>query len=163
VRFFIPSIPAGRIEYFVVSIVVGLVGLGINLALFDLQVDVANQELVSYNRNNLALFIAITLVLFVINIINMLRRIKDTGRSSGIIILAFIPLVNIVFGIWLILAGPEQTASYAPYGDDPYNPDSWVKTPDPNVDAGPSVSYQGKELLLPGEHSWSRGDESEAA
>lgn len=161
-RFFLPSNPAGRLEYILVSIVIGAAIYGANLALINLRIDIDARQ-ANFNRAELGVFLVIAFVLYALAIINMLRRINDTGRSTGIIVLAFIPVVNLLFAVWLILAGPEHTASYAPFGDNPYDPDAWVKTPDPKADSGPVVSYQGQELLLPGEQGWDRDNQSDAA
>ena len=67
------------------------------------------------------LVMAITLVLAVIagtgNVLMMIRRVHDLGKSGYFVLLAFVPIIGIIFSIYLLCA-PGQVG-WNEYGADP--------------------------------------------
>lgn len=165
-RFFTTMQKAGRLEYFLVSLVLG--GFAYLAALYLLQVEVTfvegtevtDLDNVSFNAGALGLFaIAMAVILF-LSVINTLRRLKDLQKSGWLFILTLIPIVSFFFGLYLLFApGGYDTTTYTPYGDNPYDPNSWVPPEAPST-SGTGVSYQGHDIYLPGEDSWNQGEEA---
>lgn len=159
-RFFNPSSPAGRLEYLVVGLVLYAIAYWATLTFLALSVDVDTQEF-TYSAGGVTTWLFILILVLAFGMINVLRRMTDLNLGSGWVICHFIPVINVIFHLYLLLASGIDKKTYAPYGDNPYNPDSWVPKPAPNTSSVPSnsVSFQGKPLLLPGEENW----DSEAA
>jgi len=54
-----------------------------------------------------------------------IRRLKDLGKSGWFILLGFVPLVNLIFGLWLLLA-PGTSQQLVVASDRPaQDTDSW--------------------------------------
>ncbi len=149
-RFFTPSIPAGRLEYFGVLIITTIGLYAILFAVLEIRVDQLTGE-VAYSADRLAFGLFLYLIWFVISIINVLRRITDLGISSAWAFTLLVPVLGTLFSFYLLLASGVKRSTFAPYGDDPLNPDSWVATPTAD-NTGPAVTYNGQALYLPGEH-----------
>ncbi|MBT8241613.1 MAG: hypothetical protein KJN63_10330 [Acidimicrobiia bacterium] len=62
-------------------------------------------------------------------------------------------VVSTVLQLLVGIATPSDEKVYAPHGDNPNDPNSWVERPAPGG-AGPAVTFQGEELRLPGEDKW---------
>lgn len=149
-RFFTPSIPAGRLEYFGVLIITTIALYAIVFAVLEIRVDQLTGQ-VAYSADRLAFGLFLYLIWFTISIINVLRRITDLGISSAWAFTLLIPILGMLFSFYLLLASGVKRTTYAPYGDDPLNPDSWVAKPTADS-TGPAVTYNGQALYLPGEH-----------
>ena len=148
-RFFTPSHPAGRLEYLLIQL--GLYAV-LYFAIFltlGLSVDIEAAE-VSYDATAITLVLCIVIVVVMLQWITVLRRLYDLHMGSGWVICNFIPIVAIIFHLYLLLASGVSRETYAPYGDNPYNPDSWVP-PAEASSTSPAVTFQGQALLLPGE------------
>jgi uncharacterized membrane protein YhaH (DUF805 family) len=152
-RFFTTTIPAGRLEYFVVAVILNVVLAASVLMFFELDVDPLTRE-VSYAADKLAAMAFIYVGFLAIGIINCLRRMKDLHMGTGMLLLFLIPIVNILFQLMLLLSSGVKSETYAPYGDDPCDPNSWVSTPTVSEASPPAVTFQGQALLLPGEDRW---------
>lgn len=158
-RFLTTTHPAGRLEYLAVMLVMYAVNLFAFATLLQLEIDPVTQEF-SYSREQLALFAFVMVGNIVVGLINVLRRMKDLHMGGAWIIMHFIPLLNIFFHLMLLFSKGVKRETYAPYGDDPYNPDSWVAKPSATEAAGPAVTFRGQALLLPGEDGWQSSDEA---
>lgn len=70
---------------------------------------------------NGALVMFITLILAVVagtgNVMLMIRRVHDLGRSGYFVLLAFIPVIGIIFSIYLFCAKGQD--GWNEYGADP--------------------------------------------
>jgi len=67
-------------------------------------------------------------------------------------ILGFAAL-STVLQLLLGVATASSDKVYAPHGDNPNDPNSWVERPAVGK-SGPAVTFQGEELRLPGEDKW---------
>ena len=152
-RFFTTVTPAGRLEYFIVGLIINVAVAVAIIGLFELRVDPLSQE-VSYAVDKLAVMAFIYVGFLALAIINVLRRMKDIGMGSAWILLLFVPLVNILFQLQLLFSSGIKTATYTPYGDDPYDPNSWVPPATSSGTGTPAVTFRGQALTLPGEDSW---------
>jgi uncharacterized membrane protein YhaH (DUF805 family) len=152
-RFFTTTIPAGRLEYFAVGLILNVVVTAAALMYFELEVDPLTRE-VSYAADKLAAMAFIYVGFLAVGIINCLRRMKDLHMGAGMLILFLIPIVNILFQLMLLLSSGVKSETYAPFGDDPYDPNSYVPTPVVSSTSAPAVTFQGHALLLPGEDRW---------
>lgn len=158
-RFLTTNTPAGRLEYLAIMVVMYVVNFFAATMLLELQIDAVTQEF-SYSTQQIAPFAFIYVGNFIFGLITILRRMKDLHMGSGWIILHFIPLVNILFHLNLLISSGMKRQTYAPFGDNPYNPDSWVAKPATDGSAGPAVTFQGQALMLPGEDGWQRQDDA---
>lgn len=152
-RFFTPSTPAGRLEFLVILIATAAVQYWAVFQFLELEIDVANRELAFVERR-LGVATGIVIAMLPLQWISGMRRLADVRKSASLAIPMLIPGVGILFGLFLAINGADRRIGYAPFGDDPHNPDSWVEDPDLNSTA-PVVTYQGQELRLPGEERWS--------
>lgn len=159
-RFFTTTTPAGRLEYLLVMVVLYIASYFALNTLLSLQIDPVTQEF-SYTRDRLVAFSFIMVGTVVVGLINVLRRMKDLHMGSAWLIMHFLPLLNIVFHLMLLFSNGVKRETYAPYGDNPLNPDSWVPNPTVGETSGPAVTFRGQALLLPGEEGW--GNEDQAA
>ena len=158
-RFLTTTHPAGRLEYLAVMIVMWAVNVFALVVLLQLDVDAAAQDF-SYSSDQLAVFAFVMVGNVFFGLINVLRRMKDLHMGGAWIIMHFIPLLNIIFHLMLLLSSGVKRTTYSPYGDDPYNPDSWVAKPTPGESSAPAVTFQGQALLLPGEDAWQNKDKA---
>lgn len=158
-RFLTTNTPAGRLEYLAVTIVMYVVYWFSIATLLEFEINTSTQEF-SYSTQSLAAFAFIMVGILVIGLINALRRMKDLHMSSGWIILHFVPILNIFFHLMLLFSSGVKRQTYAPYGDNPYNPDSWVAKPASDGTGDPAVTFQGQALMLPGEDGWQREDDA---
>ena len=158
-RFFTTTTPAGRLEYLLVMIVLYVVNFFAFSTLLKFEIDPLTQEF-SYTRDQLAVFAFVMVGTTAVGLINVLRRMKDLHMGGAWIIMHFIPLLNILFHLMLLFSSGMKRETFAPYGDNPYNPDSWVPNPTTGENAPPAVTFRGQALLLPGEDSWGAQDEA---
>ena len=158
-RFLTTMKPAGRLEYLAVMIVMYIVTYFAFSMLLEVELDLSTQEF-SYSSQQLAVFAFIMVGNLAIGLINVLRRMKDLHMGSAWIILHFIPLLNVLFHLNLLFSSGMKRQTYAPYGDNPHNPDSWVAKPTPGGPSGSAVTFRGQALLLPGEESQFRQDDA---
>jgi uncharacterized membrane protein YhaH (DUF805 family) len=154
-RFLTTTTPAGRLEYFAVMIVLYIGNFFAFNVLLSLDVDPVTQDF-SYSRDRLAAFAFAIVGVLVVGLINVLRRMKDLHMGGGWIIMHFIPLLNIIFHLMLLFSNGMKRETYAPYGDDPYSPNSWVAKPTARTGSAPAVTFRGQPLLLPGEEGWNQ-------
>lgn len=158
-RFLTTTTPAGRLEYLAVMIVLYVANFFSLTLLLKLEFDPLTQEY-SYARDQLAVFAFAIVGVLVIGLINVLRRMKDLHMGTGWLVLHFIPLLSIFFHVMLLFSSGVKRNTYAPYGDDPHNPDSWVAKPTAGATQAAAVTFRGQALLLPGEESWHTKDEA---
>lgn len=158
-RFLTTNTPAGRLEYLAVTIVMYAVYVFAFTTLLEVEIDPSTQDF-SYSTQKLATFAFVFVGIVIVGLINALRRMKDLHMGGAWIILHFIPLLNIFFHLMLLFSSGMKRQTYAPYGDNPYNPDSWVAKPASDGSGGPAVTFQGQALLLPGEDAWQSKDEA---
>ena len=200
--------PAGRLEFFALNLMIGivlfvvsvwvaqsLVELGDTVGTSFTEVDMETGELgetqafggapVARASDTIrsflfagAAFVFSLLVASVLSFLLVLRRLTDLGASlwlsfvplsPSIAFMASIPLTSLVdgallgtvilglsalafvFNLWLLFGKGQAKQIVAPYGDNPYDPASWVA---PSYGAGStSVTFNGQELRLPGEHN----------
>jgi len=152
-RFFTPSIPAGRLEYLGVLIVTTLMSMLVVFTMLELRVDQLTGQ-IAYSADRLAVGLLFYMIIWVVSFVNVLRRLTDLGMSGWWALALIVPLVGLVFQLYLLVASGINTRTYAPYGEDPLNPDSWVPSPSQSGPTGPSVTYNGQALYLPGEDVW---------
>ncbi len=158
-RFLTTNTPAGRLEYLAVMIVMYVVNFFAFSILLEVQIDPSTADF-SYSTQQIAVFAFVMAGNLIIGLINALRRMKDLHMGGAWIILHFIPFLNILFHLNLLFSSGIKRQTYAPFGDNPYNPDSWVAKPAADGSGGPAVTFQGQALLLPGEDSWQRKDDA---
>lgn len=149
-RFFTTVTPAGRLEYFFVAIVLNVIVYASVILLFELTVDPVTRE-ISYAADKLALMAFIYVGFLFLAVINVLRRMKDLHMGAGWVVLLFVPVVNLIFQLMLLLSSGVSSDTYTPFGDNPYDPDSWVPPAPASGTGGPAVTFRGQALLLPGE------------
>ena len=149
-RFFMPSHPAGRLEYLLVMIGTYVVGWFAVVMVLGLSVDTQTREL-TYDASTVTAVLCIIILVVAVQWITVLRRLYDLHMGSGWVVCTIIPLVSIFFHLYLLLASGVSRETFAPYGSNPYNPDSWVAPAPTDGSAGPAVTFQGQALLLPGE------------
>ncbi len=158
-RFFTTTTPAARLEYLLVMIVLYVVNFFAFSTLLKLEIDPVTQEF-SYTRDQLAVFAFVMVGSTAVGLINALRRMKDLHMGTAWIVMHFIPLLNIIFHLMLLFSSGMRRETFAPYGDNPYNPDSWVPNPTTDANSRPAVTFRGQALLLPGEESWNGQDKA---
>ena len=158
-RFLTTTTPAGRLEYLAIMIVLYVANYFTFTVLLSLDVDPITQDF-SYSRDRLAAFTFALVGVLVVGLINVLRRMKDLRMGSAWIVMHFVPLLNIIFHLMLLFSKGTKRETYAPYGDNPYSPDSWVAKPAVGAGSGPAVTFRGQALLLPGEDSWKREEDA---
>lgn len=147
-RFFMPSHPAGRLEYLLIQIGLYAVFYFALAVVLGLSVDPTTREL-SYNAPMLTAVVCIVIVVIALQWITVLRRLYDLHMGGGWAFCTILPVIGLIFHVYLLVASGVSRETFAPYGDNPYNPDSWVAPAD--AGAGPSVTFRGQALLLPGE------------
>lgn len=158
-RFITTTTPAGRLEYLAVMIALYVVNFFSVSVVLKFEVDPITQEF-SYSTDNLAAFAFIIVGTLSLGLINVLRRMKDLALGSGWLVLHFVPLVQIFFHLMLLFSSGVKRSTYAPYGEDAHDPDSWVAKPTPGASSGPAVTFRGQALMLPGEEGWQSKDEA---
>jgi len=149
-RFFMPSIPAGRAEYFAVLLLSTIALYAIVFAVLEVRVDQFTGE-IAYSANRLAFGLLLYMIWFVVSVINVLRRLTDLTMNAAWALLLLLPVAGFVFSLFLLLASGSKRSTYSPYGDDPYDPESWVDKSD--AGKAPSVMLNGRPIYLPGEHN----------
>lgn len=205
---FNPRNPAGRLEFFALNLMIGIVlfviavwvaqsavELGTTVQPTFTEIDVNTGETIDNEgfggapvaaasdsiRTFLVAGAAFVFSLFVASVLSfllVLRRLTDLGASlwlsllplsPSIAFMASIPLattvpgellgmvilglsaLSFVFNLWLIFGKGQAKQIVAPYGDNPYDPASWV--PPAHGSGSTSVTFNGQELRLPGEHN----------
>ena len=149
-RFLLPSNPAGRLEYFLIVVVMNIAQFAAIRYLLELEVTDPVAREFSYNTGQLGTTAVIYVAALAVIWITVLRRLTDLNMGSIMAIALFIPVIAQIFQLWLLLAKGIGHTTIAPYGDNPYDPESWVESPKPGA-RGPAVTYKGQELRLPGE------------
>ena len=149
-RFFLPSVPAGRLEYLVIVLVMNVAQFAAIRYLLELEVIDPVAREISYNTGEIGTTAVIYVAALAVIWITVLRRLTDLNMGSMAAIALFIPVIAQIFQLWLLLAKGIGHTTIAPYGDNPYDPQSWVETPKHGA-SGPAVTYKGQELRLPGE------------
>lgn len=155
-RFFTTLEKAGRLEFFLVRLVLSVASFISVFSVLQLRpVDTTLMDnptvsdTFSYSAAMIPVFLICMAAIMFFSIINVCRRLKDIGKGFGLALLLFVPIIGAFFELYLLFAKGDQQKTYAPYGDDPYDPQSYIAPAKPN--AGPAVSYQGQDLYLPGE------------
>ncbi|MGI9607305.1 MAG: DUF805 domain-containing protein [Acidimicrobiales bacterium] len=156
-RFFNPGHPAGRLEYLLVQIGLYAIAYFATVMMIAFDVNLSSREF-SYNASGITAWAFIIVGVLGVSFITVLRRMHDLHLGSGWVFLHFLPLISIFFHLYLLLSSGISRQTYAPYGDNPLDPNSWVPSVEPGQGGGTAVSFQGKPLLLPGEENWSEQD-----
>ena len=108
-----------RIEYFLSAIISGIVGgIAYSLGLATLFMGAATGSAGASFFGILLGFAALIASMW-FSLAQGVKRLHDLNKTGWMILLLFIPIVNIVFGLYMLFAdgtvGPNQ------YGDDPKN------------------------------------------
>ena len=90
-RIFLPSVPARRLEYFLMMVVTTIAGYVATNFYLQLAVDVDTRE-VSYIARNLPTYSLILAVILAIQIIASMRRLNDLGKPTGAAFLVLLPI-----------------------------------------------------------------------
>lgn len=69
------------------------------------------------------LFIIVALSLIILSVFQTMKRLHDLGKSGWYSLLNFLPLVNLAFGMYLLLV--KGTPGPNMYGEDPNDPSQW--------------------------------------
>lgn len=153
-RFFLPSFPAGRLEYLVIMVAMNAINWFAITQILDFEaIDPFAREF-GYDASKITTVAFILFGTFAISMITILRRLTSLKMPGMAVLVLFIPIISLFFQLWLLLAKGVESKTIAPYGDNPYDPDSWVAKPAPGSTNGPVVTYQGQALRLPGEETW---------
>ena len=155
-RFFTTLEKAGRLEYFLVSLAINALMyllvryvLGLAVSINPTESTVPGTGDLAFNSGAIPLFLVGATVAIYLSVVNICRRLKDLRMGYAWALLLFVPIVGFFFSLYLLFATGIESKTYTPYGDDPYDPNSWV--PPETSNPGPAVTYQGKGLFLPGE------------
>ena len=167
-RFLTTLYPARRLEYFGVLVVLQIVYYCLIRFVLQLEVDLSAPNAqsdplgaISYSEPGLPIFFLGWALTLYLDVINVGRRLKDLRFGFRWILLLFIPAIGTIFSLYLVLAKGIDRKTYTPYGDDPYDPNSWV--PPSTTTSGTAVTYQGQEVYLPGEQVMNGPDHQQAA
>jgi len=152
-RFLTTITPAGKGEYFAVAVVINAILIFVALQVFKLDFDFTTRE-VSYAVDKMAVMAFVFAGYAGLAIINCARRLKSMKKGTAMAALAVIPGLGQLFQLSLVVADNADTSGYTPYGDNPYDPDSWVPPVNSSGSNGPAVSFRGEALMLPGEDRW---------
>lgn len=153
-RFLTIMTPAGKAEYFSVALILNAILFFVAISIFKLDV-LFSERTVSYAVGELPLMAFVFAAYAGLAIINCMRRIKQLSIGNSVAYLAPIPVVGQIVQIGLAIAEADNKSGYTPYGDNPYDPNSWVP---PGQSSGksssPAVAFRGEALMLPGEDHW---------
>ncbi len=154
-RFFTTVYKAGRLEYAAVQIVLGAAMYALFRFVLELSLNTPEGSLpsfdhVTYKHGSVGVFAVGFTVVFFLIFINTARRLKDLDRGLAGTLTLLAPMAGIIFSIYLALATNTSEKTYTPYGDNPYDPNSWVPPEEP-ASSTAAVSYNGTALRLPGE------------
>ncbi len=172
-RFFLPSHPAGRLEYLLVMVFTWAVSSFAIAVVLGLSVNRTAGE-IAYESGAVNTVLSIQLVVLIFQLINQMRRLTDMNMGSGWLVCNFAPLfalpavivggfeagsitfivgllISVLFQLYLLIGSGVKRDTYAPYGDNPYDPASWVPPAPTDGSSGPAVTFQGQALRLPGE------------
>ncbi len=83
----------GRLRFFGISLLLYLVS-ALMLFLF---------EIVRYEASVIVIAYVVWIVLIVISVFNQIKRLHDLKKPGWLWILMFVPLVNLIFGLYLLL------------------------------------------------------------
>lgn len=151
-RFLMPSVPAGRLEYVIIMVLSWAATYWTISELLALNVNVETLQ-ISYAARNVALAAIILTVIFAVQILLTMRRLTEVGMKTPLAFMMLIPSLNILMPLSLMFKTRPNNYGKTPYGDDPLDPQSWVA---PVANPGPVASYQGQELRLPGDEERER-------
>ncbi len=127
-----PSKPAGRLMYFWGNFVYPF----ILVVLVSFCGALTEGVLGYYNESPILdlLFLPITVLLLLASVLIIIRRLRDLGNSGWLVLLLLVPVVNFVFGLWLLLAKGVQKRRAAtdtvPAGSETISP---PRVPDNNT------------------------------
>ena len=155
-RFLNPSHPAGRLEYFLIQVGLYVVLYFATVMLLAFDVSISEREF-TYSASGVTAYVFIVAGVLAVGFITVLRRMYDLHLGSGWAWCHFVPIISIFFHLYLLFSSGISRQTYAPYGDNPYDPNSWV-APVASEQNAPAVSFQGQPLLLPGEETWGQSD-----
>ncbi len=155
-RFFTTLHKAGRLEYFLVQLVIFAATYFLFVNVLEVSFSVAQEGFTTdrfvFNEGNLGLFAVGYAITFYVGWVNVARRLKDMNLGFVWALLLFVPVIGVLFQIYLMVAKGISDKTYTPYGNDPYDPNSWV--PPETSHSGSAVTYQGSDIYLPGEETW---------
>ncbi len=167
-RFLTTLHKAGRLEYLAVSVVCAIAtyALAIYVLQFGIDIDTSSAGAaqdtltdVTFSASALGIWALGMVFIYFVWAINTVRRLKDLNFSAWMVLVLFVPLIGLVFNIYLFFASGISDKTYTPYGNDPYDPNSWVPPEEPTA-SGTAVSYNGQDVYLPGEEAWNHGDQA---
>lgn len=104
----------GRLSYLAwlfLSSVIFMIIIGVLVAIFGLFIDPQHPESISTPAIILVVILYIAFIYF--SIIFMIRRLHDRNHSGWLALLMLVPLVNVIFAIYLLFAkGDAETNNY---------------------------------------------------
>ena len=103
-RFFLPSVPAGRLEYLVIVLVMNVAQFAAIRYLLELEVIDPVAREISYNTGEIGTTAVIYVAALAVIWITVLRRLTDLNMGSMAAIALFIPVIAQIFQLWLLLA-----------------------------------------------------------
>ncbi len=151
-RFFTTITPAGKAEYFVIAVLLNLGLAAVAIKIF--QLDIRSGFEFGYAVDKVPVMAFVTAGYVALMIITSIRRTKAIDMGSAVAFLTVIPGIGQIVQLMLTASDGKKTASYTPYGDNPYDPNSWVKPGNSKGSGAPAVSFRGEALMLPGEERW---------
>ncbi|QGX39704.1 DUF805 domain-containing protein [Permianibacter aggregans] len=108
----------GRIRYLAYTTLIGLMfyaALVVVMLMFGIGLAAAGSGMEGFSGTALVVMILVYLLMIVASVILMRRRLNDLDKSGWWILLALIPLVNIIFGLYVLFApGTKASNSYGP-------------------------------------------------
>ena len=152
-RFFTTITPAGKAEYFVIALLLNLGIFYVAFRLFMLDFTLSPMS-IGYAVDQIPTMAFAFAAYAALIVITSLRRMKELKMGSWIAFLTPIPVLGQLVQLRLSASDDQTSATFTPYGDNPYDPNSWVA---PTTSAGkdsPAVSFRGEALMLPGEATW---------
>ncbi len=151
-RFLTTMTPAGKGEFFAVALFLNAILFVVAFKVFKLEV-LISERTVSYAAGELPLMAFVFAIYSGLAIINCMRRIKQLSIGNFVAYLAPIPVLGQLVQVALSSAEPDNKSAYTPYGDNPYDPNSWVPK-GKGASKSSAVAFRGEALMLPGEDHW---------
>lgn len=150
-RFFDPGAKIGRFEYVLFQVISYSIVFVSTRYVLDLRVDLSTLGTdvdaidYRYSRNSLAMFTLIALGGYALSLITTIRRLLTVQWSAHVAFLHFLPpLAQLLHIILALRPTGGRVPARSPYGDDPYDPQSWM---DPERHDA-TLTYQGSPLHL---------------
>jgi len=108
----------GRIRYLAYGTLIGVMfyaAMVVVMLMFGIGLAAAGQGVEGFTGGALIVMIVVYLVMLVASVILMRRRLHDLDKSAWWMLLLIIPLVNIIFALYMMLApGSKSSNQYGP-------------------------------------------------